>query len=192
MAVLDRTEIIPWPDGKLLDLAVMFSDMAESTRYAEIHGSHAAWRKRRQHNRLLLPIIRSKHGSFVESAGDSLLAIFRNVNDAVACGVAMQRRLRKYNSTVPELRDEEIHVRIGIHFGKAIVLQRDAERIEVVGRAVNQASRVESGNGKKTDRIILSQQAYEQLEDGRFKTRRLGVIKPNGVAPMQLYRLLWT
>ena len=176
---------------ELRTLAVMFTDMAGSTEFAEKHGASAAYEKRQQHNRLLPPLVDAHRGTLVEIVGDALLVIFNRTDDAARCAIAMQRRLAEYNATTPDLEDLEIHIRAGIHHGKAIVVC-ERGNVEVAGRAVNVAARVEAAGGKATDQILLSEAALAQLLcDPTFVTEPIGVVEAKGIGRLALHRLLW-
>src|SRR6202023_60160 len=76
-------------------------------------------------------------GRFVNSAGDSVLAEFASVVNAVQCAVQIQTTLRGENEKLPTERRMEF--RIGINLGDVIV---DGEQI--YGDGVNVAARLES------------------------------------------------
>ncbi|MBI3800674.1 MAG: adenylate/guanylate cyclase domain-containing protein, partial [Deltaproteobacteria bacterium] len=85
----------------------------------------------------MLAIIRQHRGRFVGSAGDSVLAEFASVVDAVQCAVVMQATLKAENASLPPNRRMEF--RIGINLGDVMV---DGEQI--YGDGVNIAARLES------------------------------------------------
>jgi adenylate cyclase len=82
-------------------------------------------------------LIQHHRGRFVGSAGDSVLAEFASVVDAVQCAVAIQRELKLRNAELPEQRRMEF--RIGINLGDVMV---DGEQI--YGDGVNIAARVQT------------------------------------------------
>jgi adenylate cyclase len=82
-------------------------------------------------------LIQQHRGRFVGSAGDSVLAEFASVVDAVQCAVAIQRELKLRNAELPEHRRMEF--RIGINLGDVMV---DGEQI--YGDGVNIAARVQA------------------------------------------------
>src|SRR5437870_4828365 len=65
--------------------------------------------------------------------------------------------------------------------------------IDLVGRAVNVAARVEAGGGKETDQILISEAVLAQLsqQPGEFVTVPAGMAEAKGVGPLTLHRLLW-
>src|SRR6266851_5723722 len=89
------------------------------------------------HRKLIDSLIEQHLGRFVGSAGDSVLAEFASVVNAVECAVEIQTRLKKENQSIAPARRMEF--RIGINLGDVIV---DGEQI--YGDGVNVAARLES------------------------------------------------
>src|SRR5690348_16419816 len=89
------------------------------------------------HRKLIDSLIEQHHGRFVNSAGDSVLAEFASVVNAVQCAVDIQSTLKAENAPLtPERRME---FRIGVNLGDVMV---DGEQI--YGDGVNVAARLES------------------------------------------------
>ena len=65
---------------------------------------------------LLAPAIETHRGHIANTAGDSILAEFGSVVDAVACAVEIQRSMFERNSGIPP--DQRIEFRIGINLGE--------------------------------------------------------------------------
>src|ERR1700674_2631483 len=89
------------------------------------------------HRKLIDSLIEQHHGRFVNPAGDSVLAEFASVVNAVQCAVEIQNTLKAENTSLPSERWMEF--RIGINLGDVIV---DGEQI--YGDGVNVAARLES------------------------------------------------
>src|ERR1700730_12634833 len=71
------------------------------------------------HRRLIDSQINQHHGRFVNSAGDSVLAEFASVVEAVNCAVEIQGGLKAENENIaPERRME---FRIGVNLGDVMV-----------------------------------------------------------------------
>lgn len=189
----ERHSVFSWPDeSRVRTMTVMFTDMAASSRFAEMYGARAALSKRKRHNRMLIPMIDRHRGTLVEAFGDSLLAVFEQPDDAARCAISMQRNLAKFNRARQfEQEGLQIHIRVGLHTGRLILCQYDRQ-LEVAGRAVNVAARVESGDGRKTDQILLSETTQKELQDERrFRTEPVGNIRARGVRSLKLHRLQW-
>jgi adenylate cyclase len=89
------------------------------------------------HRKLIDSLIEQHHGRFVNSAGDSVLAEFASVVNAVQCAVDIQTTLKIENANVQPQRRMEF--RIGVNLGEVMV---DGEQI--YGDGVNVAARLES------------------------------------------------
>ncbi len=89
------------------------------------------------YRKLIDSLIERHHGRFVNSAGDSVLAEFASVVNAVQCAVEIQTTLKAENARLPPERRMEF--RIGVNLGDVMV---DGEQI--YGDGVNIAARLES------------------------------------------------
>src|SRR5713226_9702280 len=89
------------------------------------------------HRKLIDSLIEQHHGRFVNSAGDSVLAEFASVVNAVQCAVEIQTTLKAENANLPP--DRRMEFRIGVNLGDVMV---DGEQI--YGDGVNVAARLES------------------------------------------------
>ncbi|MGH9576779.1 MAG: adenylate/guanylate cyclase domain-containing protein, partial [Terriglobales bacterium] len=76
-------------------------------------------------------------GRVVDTAGDSVLAVFESVVDAVACAVSVQQVLQTQHDAVPEER--RLMFRIGVNLGD-VITRPDGT---VYGDGVNIAARIE-------------------------------------------------
>jgi len=101
-------------------------------------------------------LIQQHRGRVVGTAGDSVLAEFGSVVDAVQCAVEIQQVLRAKNAVVPENRRMEF--RIGINLGDVI-----EEGEQIYGDGVNIAARLEGL--AEAGGICISESAYQQIEN---------------------------
>jgi class 3 adenylate cyclase len=114
------------PDG---NVAILFSDIEDSTALNERIGDRAWVRMIGRHDKMIRRHVQSHKGHVVKSQGDGFMVAFADPNQAVRCSVDMQRALRK--------RPNEFRVRIGIHTGKSVRRGDD-----LFGRNVAMAARV--------------------------------------------------
>jgi adenylate cyclase len=107
--------------------------------YSRLMGEdeEATHRTLTSHRKIIDSLIEQHHGRFVNSAGDSVLAEFASVVNAVQCAVEIQSTLKGENKKLPPER--RMDFRIGINLGDVIV---DGEQI--YGDGVNVAARLES------------------------------------------------
>jgi adenylate cyclase len=96
------------------------------------------------------------HGRFVNSAGDSVMAEFASVVEAVSCAVAIQTAIKAENAQLPVGRRMEF--RIGVNLGDVMV-----EGEQIYGDGVNVAARLESL--ADPGGICISGTVHEQVRD---------------------------
>src|SRR5712691_6010138 len=101
-------------------------------------------------------LIERHHGRFVNSAGDSVLADFASVVEAVNCAVEIQGALNAENANLPPERRMEF--RIGVNLGDVMV-----EGEQIYGEGVNVAARLESL--ADPGGICISGTIHEQVRD---------------------------
>ena len=108
------------------------------------------------HRKIIDSLIEQHHGRFVNSAGDSVLAEFLSVVEAVNCAVDIQTALKAENAKVePERRME---FRIGVNLGDVMV-----EGDRIYGDGINVAARLESL--ADPGGICISGTVHEQVRD---------------------------
>src|SRR3954452_2518778 len=82
------------------------------------------------HLGMMRTLVEQHGGRAIGSRGDSLLAEFPSVVNAVQCAVQMQQALKGRNAEVPLVR--RVEFRIGINLGEVVV-----EGDEIYGEGVN-------------------------------------------------------
>ena len=102
------------------------------------------------------PLIAAHSGRIVGTAGDSLLADFSSVVDALNCAVEMQRAARTVNDPIPAER--RLELRIGVNLGDVIV---DGD--DIFGDGVNIAARLEALAQPGT--VCISQTVYDHVRN---------------------------
>ncbi len=100
----------------------------EAATITALNESRAVFRER----------IEARGGRVVDTAGDSVLAEFRSVVEAVECAVEVQGALTARNAPLPE--DRRMLFRIGVNLGD-VIEQKDGT---IYGDGVNIAARLES------------------------------------------------
>jgi adenylate cyclase len=126
------------------------------------------------------PLIAAHGGRIVGTAGDSLLADFSSVVDAMNCAAEMQRAARAVNDPVPPER--RLELRIGVNLGDVII---DGDNI--FGDGVNIAARLEALAQPGT--ICISQTVYDQIKNKLgLDYRPLGTHRVKNIAePVRAY-----
>ncbi len=148
---------------------------------ADESGTLAALRAHRAE--VLDPKITEHRGRIVSTAGDSVLAEFASVVDAVQCAAEIQRVMASRNEGVSE--DKRIQFRIGVNSGDVIV-----EGDDIHGDGVNVAARLESL--ADPGGVFISGVAFSQVENKlELGYENLGEQKVKGISkPVQVYRVL--
>ena len=100
--------------------------------------------------------IQKHRGRVVGTAGDSMLAEFASVVDAVQCAVEIQKELKTRNYDLPENRRMEF--RIGINLGDVV-----EEGDTIYGDGVNIAARMESL--AEAGGVCISGTVYEHIKN---------------------------
>src|SRR6201990_888699 len=135
------------PSGKV---AIVFSDIEESTALNERIGDRAWVRLISSHDKLVRRHVSEHSGHVVKSQGDGFMIAFAQPEQAVQCSIDVQRSLRR--------RPNDIRVRIGIHMGKSVRRGDD-----LFGRNVAMAARVASqADGGE---ILVSEVVRDALSD---------------------------
>ncbi|HMC38227.1 MAG TPA: adenylate/guanylate cyclase domain-containing protein [Acidimicrobiales bacterium] len=160
------------PDGaaaRTAKVAVMFTDVVDSTRLTMVIGD-ADWAKvRRRYLGLLRDCYTTTNGTEVSSQGDGFLARFDRPADAVRCAVAFQQKVQAQRDEVGFAPA----VRIGVNAGDAI-----EERGDVLGTTVNLAARVTQA--ADPNEILVTEVVADAL-DGRFQLRDEGLREMKGL-----------
>src|SRR5882672_1014215 len=99
--------------------AILAADVAGYSRLMERDEVGTLARLRALRRDLIDPKIAEHKGRIVKTTGDGLLIEFPSVVEAVACAVAVQRRMAERNLSVSE--DQRIVFRVGVNLGDIIV-----------------------------------------------------------------------
>ena len=106
------------------------------------------------HRAVIDGIIAFHNGRILSTAGDSVLAEFSSVVEAVRCAVEIQDALRTRNDALPEHR--RMLFRIGVNLGDVMVKNDD-----LLGDGVNVAARLEGI--AEPGGICISSSVYDQI-----------------------------
>jgi adenylate cyclase len=135
------------PSGRV---AILFSDIEESTALNERIGDRAWVRLIGRHDKMVRRHVKKYSGHVVKSQGDGFMVAFAQPDQAVRCSLDIQRSLQR--------EPNNIRVRIGIHMGKSVRRGDD-----LFGRNVAMAARVagEAGGGE----VLVSEVVRDAITD---------------------------
>jgi adenylate cyclase len=141
---------------KTTNLATMFADISGSTRLFEILGDATARVKVSDTLELLTKVIHLHNGTVIKTIGDEIMCTFPTADDSANAATEMQETLEDAN----DMREEgapEIKIRVGMHFGPALL-----EGGDVFGDAVNVAARMAAQ--AKGGQIITTKSTVDLLQ----------------------------
>ncbi len=150
-------------------ITVLFTDIVDSTKHWDAVGDVEARLSVDLHNRLCFSVIKKYRGKILKTIGDSIMASFKRPDDALHAAIGCQQILKRERS---ENKKFVLHIRIGIHSGRAII-----EATDVFGDVVNVAARVESESG--SDEILISAKTQKLLRK-KYYLKRAGSFIPKG------------
>lgn len=98
-------------------LAVLLTDVVESTQLLTRLGEEVGKRQRVRHHGLLRVSLGHFGGTEVKNTGDGLLAVFESATDAARCAIEMQGAIEREGRRHPQ---EAAQIRIGLHVGEPV------------------------------------------------------------------------
>jgi len=124
--------------------------------FFKTQGDLAGRKMLKKHQDFVSPAINEYGGGVVKVLGDSVMAYFLNAKEALKSAIKIQQTLHRFNlNRKPE---EQIRVRICVHFGKGIVEEKD-----IFGDVVNTAAKFLPLVGG--DQIVVSQEVFDLAKD---------------------------
>jgi class 3 adenylate cyclase len=165
-------------------ITILFSDIKGSTSYAEKKGDVEYMAMLTRHNSILFPVIEAEGGAVVKTIGDSILAKFDDPVAAVRAAAAMQRALAKDREGHEEI--DQIHIRIGLHYGMGLVKDND-----VFGDVVNAAAHVQ--HQAEIEQILITDALLDAVRAARLPFAKMGRAELKGKdEPIDLYAVAWS
>ena len=159
ITIEDVEELLPWQlrgkEGpRRVEKTFMFTDIESSTNLVEALGDEVWQGVLRWHNEALRSLFAEHKGEEVVSTGDGFFVGFDSPDEALACAVAIQRRLAEHRRSAGFAPK----VRIGLHASGATQVGRDFS-----GKGVHEAARIAAlADG---DQIVASRAT---AADGRY------------------------
>jgi class 3 adenylate cyclase len=165
-------------------VALVFTDIVESTRYFTQFGDEAGGRLQQLHFDRLEQSIAGHHGRVIDTAGDGAFVVFPSAAGAAQAMVALQQLLSKENQSRP--RPHQLSLRIGLHWGPVLT---DGDT--VTGDSVNLCARIAAT--AQPGQIRLSRELLAQLEPAqRQLCRPLESVPLKGITrTVELAELPW-
>jgi predicted ATPase/class 3 adenylate cyclase len=151
----------------------LFTDVEGSTRLLDELGAAGYAVELARHRRIVRGSLAEHGGVEVDTQGDAFFCAFGSARAAVACAAEIQNALS----------DGQLRVRIGVHTGEALVVDR-----HYVGIDVHRAARIGAcGHGGQ---VVVSPATVALLEPGEMSLRDLGAHRLKDLAaPVVLHQL---
>jgi class 3 adenylate cyclase len=163
-------------------VAVLFTDIVDSTAITQTRGDAAAKRVVQTHDTIVREALALHGGREIKHTGDGIMATFLRVTDAVDGAIAMQQACRRANADDPEL---DLGLRIGVNAGEPI-----HEDGDVFGTPVQLAAGVLSKAVR--DEIAVSNLVREMCIGKQYRITQKGAFNLKGFAePVPVYLLAW-
>jgi len=128
--------------------AVMYTDLVGFSRHVAEYGVIHFLQTIFESHRLLMPVIEEHTGILLKIEGDSLMVIFRNVNEAINCAISMQQCCDSYNQLKPET--DRILLCVGIGYGRLLRIGHS----DVFGAEVNAACKLGEDAAKAREILV--------------------------------------
>jgi len=163
--------------GEERTLAILFADIREFTAFSEQLPAHDVVHVLNRYFHAMGRDIARFGGCIDNYMGDGFMALFglreavpkddgSAALDAVHAGLAMLNTMDALKPYLETAYGRSFDMRIGIHFGEAVVGSvgaRGSERVTAIGDAVNFASRIEGANKIAGSRLLISDALHALL-----------------------------
>ncbi len=160
-------ELLPWQlrssgvkAPRRIMATFMFTDIVNSTNLIEAIGDEAWESVLRWHNEALRGLFNAHRGDEIDNPGDGFFVSFESPDAALACAVAIQRKLTEHRQTAgfaPQIR-------IGVHASSA----------SVVGKSLARGDPRERGDGNRHRIYGVVAEDTDAERDLRTDGRRAG------------------
>jgi len=183
IVIEDVAELLPWQlrgtrtAPHRVAKTFMFTDIVKSTNLVEVLGDEAWETLIRWHDQTLRSLFGAYHGEEVVTTGDGFFVGFDGPDKALACAVAIQRKLADHRQT----QGFAPQVRIGVHSADANQIGRDFR-----GKGVHEAARIAAlGEGGE---IIASKDTLT----ARFPASEPRTVTLKGISePIEVVSVNW-
>ena len=152
----------------------MFCDIKGFTPFSESLSAYDVIFILNRYFSIMREVIIKNGGEINNYIGDAILAIF-GLNEtrqqtlrATNAALEMINRMDEFKKYLIKAYGSDFDIRIGIHYGEVIVGSvgyGEDKKLTVIGDAVNIASRIEAINKDAGTRLLVSDDAYNEIRD---------------------------
>ncbi|EKD64198.1 MAG: hypothetical protein ACD_51C00048G0001 [uncultured bacterium] len=186
--------------GDKKEITIFFADIKNFTNWSESVSPQELAVQLNEYFSALSEIVMRNKGTVDKFIGDAIMAFWGaplalSNHAEMACETALlaREKLRELNAKWTGEGKKELHFRIGINTGEAIVGNlgsQDRFDYTAIGDNVNLASRLEGANKFYSTEIMISENTYAAVAK-KFATRKLDLIRVKGKdQAIAIYELL--
>lgn len=179
---------------------VLFSDIVEFTALSENLPPSDLVALLNNYLTEMTGIVADCGGIIDKFLGDAIMAEFglplpmeNHAEKAVIAGLNMQKRLEVLRKGWAKKGLPQIRCRMGINTGPMLVGNMGSKQVfdyTVIGDSVNLASRLEGANKLYGTYLMISENTFQCLPSGKFRTRVLDIIIPKGkTKPVKVFEV---
>jgi len=136
-------------------VGIFYADIANYSGLTE-QDEGGAYHRLVESMKIMKAYVTTNNGRVVHTAGDAILAEFKDIDSALHCAVNVQLAAREMNAQLPV--NQRVLFRIGVNFGDVI-----ADNGDIYGNAVNLTARLEKL--AKSGGICVSESVRSELEE---------------------------
>jgi class 3 adenylate cyclase len=134
------------------NIAVLFSDLKDSTALYERIGDATAYSIVRDHFDYMFEIIAKQDGAVVKTIGDAVMAVFPSAAPALEAALEIQEHVAELNARLKP--KPPITIKLGVHMGPVIAINAN-DVLDYFGSTVNIGARVQ--NESKGGDVVVTQ-----------------------------------
>ena len=166
-----------------IDIAVLFADLADSTRLYESLGDAYAFRAVREVINLLRGLAEGYEGRVVKTIGDGMMCVFPTAESAARAAGEMQAQVEPWP---PLSTGKQLAIRVGFRFGTVI-----PDGDDVFGDSVNVAARL--AGLALPGQVLTDGATVARLDDAlRESLRPISALPVKGKAEeIEVFEFLW-
>lgn len=146
---------------KIGHVAILFTDLKDSTALYQRSGDAPAFKLVRQHFDLLTEAVRQYEGAVVKTIGDAVMAVFNRPEQALNAAVAMHQTLKALST--PD--GQPVILKTGLYSGPCFAVTL-SDRLDYFGSTVNLAARMQ--NESQGGDIIVDADWLASLPEGEL------------------------
>lgn len=153
----------PGEEISIGSVALLFTDLRDSTRMYRTIGDAVAFGRVREHFEVLEQHIAEQGGAMVKTMGDAVMAVFRHPAAAL-------KAVQKAQTEIASRGEPLLWLKIGLHRGPCIVVNLN-NRLDYFGSTVNLAARLPGFS--QGGELIFTEEVYNDPEVGDYLAQHI-------------------